>query len=209
MLDPLPLVLAQVLLYLGLVVRRLVDGDANFAARGRHGARVQSCQLALDVEVADFPEVADPLVEIRPEVHIAAMDVVGQVVDLIEPCVHLGHAGLPVGVEDKVHVIDGAALAIAIDKGEGTLADAVDGGDVEFHGADFAHKRLGPLANGVLLGTAGIAHPKRHAAHARTMGPGKLLRLGVGLGIDHEVDVPLAIEPALLVPVLGHFGKAQ
>jgi hypothetical protein len=41
------------------------------------------------------------------------------------------------------------------------------------------------------------------------MGPGKLLRLGVGLGIDHEVDVPLAIEPALLVPVLGHFGKAQ
>ncbi len=38
MLDPLPLVLAQVLLNLRLVIRRLVDGDADLATGGSHGA---------------------------------------------------------------------------------------------------------------------------------------------------------------------------
>ena len=209
MLDPLPLVLAQVLLDLGLVVGGFVDGDADLAAGGRHGAGMQPGQLAFDVEVANFPEVADPLVEVGPDVHVAAMDVVGQVIDLVEPRIHLGHARLPVGVEDKIHVIDGALLAVAVDKGEGALADAVDGGDVELHGPYLADEGFGPLGDGVLLGTARIRHPKCHAADAGPVQAGKLLRLGVGLGVDHEIDVPLAVEPALLVLVSGHLRKPQ
>ncbi|MNH32259.1 hypothetical protein D3C79_926900 [compost metagenome] len=41
------------------------------------------------------------------------------------------------------------------------------------------------------------------------MQAGELLRLGVGLCVDHEVDVPLAVEPALLVLVPGHLGKPE
>lgn len=170
---------------------------------------MQAGQLALDVEVADLPEVADPLVEIGPDIHVAALHVVGQVVNLVQPGIHLGHARLPVGIEDEVHVIDGALVAVAVDEREGALADAVDGGDVELHGANLADERLGALADGVLLGLACIAHPKCHAADARPVQAGKLLGLGVGLGIDHEVDVSLAVEPALLVLVLRHLGKAQ
>lgn len=185
-----PLVLTQVLFNLGLVVGGFVDGNANFAARGGHGAGMEPGQLALDIEVADFAKVADPLVEIGPDIHVAALHVVGQVVNLIQPCIHLGHARLPVRIEDEIHIIDGALVAVAVDKREGALADAVDGGDVELHGANLADERLGALGDGILLGLAGIAHPKRHAADTRPVQAGKLLGLGVRLGIDHEVDVP-------------------
>ncbi len=170
---------------------------------------MQPGQLALDIEVANFTEVADPLVEIGPDIHIAAMDVVGQVIDFDETSIYLCHPGLPVGVEDKIHVIDGALVAITVDKGESALADTVDGGNIELHRANLADKGLGPLGDGVLLGFARIAHPKCHAANARPVQAGKLLRLGVGLGIDHEVDIPLPVEPALLVFVLGDLGKPE
>ena len=45
---------------------------------------LQAGQLALDVEVADLAEIEEPLVEVGPLVHAAAMDVVGQVVDVGE-----------------------------------------------------------------------------------------------------------------------------
>ena len=209
MLDPLPLVLTQVLLDLGLVIGGFVDGDADFAAGGRHGTRVQAGQLALYVEVANFPEIADPLIEVRPDIHVATLDVVGQVIDLVEPRIHLGHARLPVGVKHEIHIIDGALVAVAVDKRQCALAYAIDGGNIELHGPYLADEGLGPLGDGVLLGLARIRHPKCHAAHTGPVQAGELLRLGVWLGVDHEVDVTLTIEPALLVLVLCHFGKTQ
>src|SRR5204862_60064 len=50
-LDALAVILAQVLLDLALVVLRLVDRDADLAARTGHGARQEPGALALDVEL--------------------------------------------------------------------------------------------------------------------------------------------------------------
>ena len=44
-------------------------------------ARKQAGFLSLDAEVADLAEVEQPLVEARPQIHVAAPDVVGQVID--------------------------------------------------------------------------------------------------------------------------------
>src|SRR5213082_529540 len=81
-LDAFAVILAQVLLDLALVVLRLVDRDADLAARTGHGARQQPGALALDVEVADLAEAEQLLVEAGPDIHAPAADVVRQMVDL-------------------------------------------------------------------------------------------------------------------------------
>src|SRR5690348_4729271 len=87
-LDPLAAIVDQVFLDLALVVRALVDRDANFSAGARHRLRLESGKLALDVEVAHFPEVEQPLVKAGPFVHSTSMDVVREVVDMREPRAH-------------------------------------------------------------------------------------------------------------------------
>ena len=53
--------------------------------QGEVSAReVQARQLALDVEEADLAEVEQLGVEAEPLVHVAAVDVVGQVVEVVE-----------------------------------------------------------------------------------------------------------------------------
>ena len=79
---PSPLIFAQVFLDLRFVVLRLVDRDADLAAGAGQRAREQAGLLAFDVEVADLAEVEQRLVEAGPLVHVAAMHVVRQVVDL-------------------------------------------------------------------------------------------------------------------------------
>jgi hypothetical protein len=81
-LDALAVVLVQVFRDLRLVVRRFVDRNAHLAARGSHGLRLQAGQLAFDVEVADFAEVEQALVEVGPFLHAAAVHIVRQVVDI-------------------------------------------------------------------------------------------------------------------------------
>src|SRR5260370_40273397 len=56
-LNALAMILAQVFLYLALVVLRFVDRNTNLAARARHRTRQQARLPALDVEVADLPKV--------------------------------------------------------------------------------------------------------------------------------------------------------
>src|SRR6185312_14196227 len=72
-LNALAVVLPQILLDLALVVLRLVDGNADLAARAGHGAREQARLPALDVEVADLAEVEQLFVEALPQVHVAAL----------------------------------------------------------------------------------------------------------------------------------------
>ena len=81
-LDALAAVFAQVFLDLRLVVLRLVDRDADLAAGARERAREQAGLLAFDVEIADLAEVEQRLVEAGPLVHVAAVHVVREMVDL-------------------------------------------------------------------------------------------------------------------------------
>ena len=159
MLDALAAVLGQVLLDLALVVLALVDRDADLAARRGHRLREQPGLLALDVEVADLAEAEQPLVEPRPDAHVAALDVVGQVIDDLEAGaggVRAARAGHEVDVVDRV-------LAVAVDEVHEAAADALDARDVELHGPAVAGPGRAPLERAA-VGEGRVAHPERHRA---------------------------------------------
>src|SRR5882762_3529189 len=111
-LDAFAVILAQVFLDLALVVLRLVDRDADLAARTGHGARQEPRVLTLDVEVADLAEVEQLLVEAGPYIHAPAADVVRQMVDQGESCC-FGRRASCHGA--KIHIID-RAFAVQVDQ---------------------------------------------------------------------------------------------
>src|SRR6202000_2401509 len=102
--------------------------------------------LALDVEVADLAEVEDALVEVRPLGHVAALDVVGQVIEVGQA---LGIAGLRLGRAGDRHEVDVIDLlrAIAVDQVEVRAADPLYSWDGQPPRARRAHARArAPLA---------------------------------------------------------------
>ena len=76
---------------------------------------LQAGELALDVEVADLAEIEEPLVELGPFVHAAAMHVVRQVIDVGEADALRAWRSTP-GSGIEVDVVDAAALAVAVDQ---------------------------------------------------------------------------------------------
>ena len=117
MLDALALIFAEELLDLALVVLALVERDADLAAGAGHRLGEEAGLLALDVEVADLAEVEEPLVEVRPDRHPAAVDVVGQVVEVGELRVRVRHPLLPIWMEIEIDLVD-LAFAVAVDEEE-------------------------------------------------------------------------------------------
>ena len=81
-LDALALVVVQEFLDLRLVVLALVERDADLAVGTGHRLGEQAGDLALDVEVADLAEVEHALVEVGPGLHVAAVHVVRQMIDV-------------------------------------------------------------------------------------------------------------------------------
>src|SRR5262249_20224666 len=151
-----------------------------------------SGELAFDAEEPDLPEIEKLLVETRPFVHAPAMDIVGEMIDVIEP----NSFGARIALADPVEIdlVDRAFLAIAIDKIDLQTADAFDGGNVELDRPDPGLRRLGAERQGPLEGVTCIDHAKGHGGSARSMLFGKALRKRALLGIDDEVYAALAIE---------------
>src|SRR3546814_2786110 len=74
MLNPLAIKGAQIFLDLALAARAfLVERDADLAVGGGHRLRRQTGIFALDVEITDFAEARDPLVEGRSEEHTSEL----------------------------------------------------------------------------------------------------------------------------------------
>ena len=143
-LNALAVIDVEIFLDLRLLVRGLVDRDADLAARARHRARREPRLLALDVEVADLAKVEELLVEVRPHVHAARVDVVREVVDLDEPRA-LG-ISLRALDGDEVDAVDrelAVIAGVAIDQVDDASADPLDRGDVELHRPDRAVEGLG------------------------------------------------------------------
>ncbi len=84
MLDALAVVLAQEFLDLAVVVLALVERNADGAVGRDHGLAEQARGLALDVEILLLFEAEQLAVEAGPGAHLAAADVVGQVVQKVE-----------------------------------------------------------------------------------------------------------------------------
>ena len=169
------------------------ERDADLAARAGHRLGEQAGTLALDVEVADLAEVEEPLVEIGPDRHPAAIHVVGQVVDVGElriarsaialaasrdgsrnrrrrssRCRHSGRRRYR--REPPMPSIAGMSSSpsptVDLDVGRAELERAVVRG-------------------------LGVLDPERHGAGARAVVAGIILGVAAGLGIDDEVAVAL------------------
>src|SRR5882762_1477183 len=98
--------------------------------QGEVSAREQTGLLAFDAEVANLPEVEQLFVKAGPHVHVAAPDVVSEVIDAKQ-----AHGNRRLGVDNRyeVDIVDGA-LAVAIDQINQAAADPLDRRDIEFHG---------------------------------------------------------------------------
>ena len=117
--DADPLVFsAQVLLDWDLPSADLVDGNADLP---------QGAVMARECSPVSFTSMSKQRISRKLPIRSQKLTRgsccrdgrVGQVTILKEPCIHLGHARLPVGQKTVVHVIDGAPLAIAVDKRRG------------------------------------------------------------------------------------------
>ena len=205
---PSPRYSLQVFLDLRLVVLRLVDRDADLAARAGHGAAEQAGLLALDVEVADLAEVEQLLVEAGPLVHVAARDVVRQVIDVREsgPGIAVHAAGALHGQE--VDVID-RALAVPVDQVDETAADAFDGRDLQLHRTDTVLHRLRAEVDAALESGSGILHAEGHRACRRAVLAREVLAEAVRLGVDDEVDVALPVQRDVLAAMPRSHREAQ
>src|SRR5262249_48798153 len=122
-----------------LLVAFLVDRDADLAARAGEGLALHAGDLAFDVEVADLAEVEQPLVEVGPFLHPAAVHVVRQVVDVEQSVADWIEPGAGKGLEVDVVEADVADLALpravlaapAVDEVDERVADPLDRRNVE------------------------------------------------------------------------------
>ena len=90
---------------------------------------MQARVLALDVEETDLAEVEQPGIEAEPLVHVAAIDVVGEVVEVIEADAFRLGIGRAEPVEFAV--VGRAHGAVLVDEIDERAADALDGGNLE------------------------------------------------------------------------------
>ena len=162
--------------------------------------------MPFDVEVANLAKSQEALIELGPHVHAALIDVVGDVID----------GGQALAVRTALGALDGReidvvdrSITVAVDEIDEAAADAFDGRDVELHRPRRTRDRLGAELDGPGVGPARILDAKRHGAHRGAVHPGEGLGEAVGLGIDDEIDIALAIEGDILGTMPGEGAEAE
>ncbi len=206
-LDTLAAVVAQELLDLGMIVPALVQGNADLAAGTGHGLGDEArLGCLLDIEIADFAEVEDALVELGPPGHLAAMDVVRQVVEIGEAEARDRGRGALDGRE--VHIVDGLG-PIAVDQIEVRAADPLDGRDVQLHRTHQAAHLFGAALERQAQGLAGVAHAKGHGVGRGPVAATELRGLAGRLHVEDEVDVALGEAQHVLGAVPRYGGEAH
>src|SRR6476469_10965051 len=88
MLDAFATIDVEIFLNLAGVTGILVDRNPDLAVRAGECAREQARRAALDVEETDLAEVEQFCVEAGPDIHAAAMDVVGEMVEIEQTGTH-------------------------------------------------------------------------------------------------------------------------
>ena len=99
------------------------ERDADLVVGRGHRPREQGGLLPLDVEIADLAEVEDPLVELRPMVHPAAVHIVGEVVERVQAGRRTSRSAP--GDRLEIDVVD-LLGAVAVDQIEVGAADPLD-----------------------------------------------------------------------------------
>ena len=195
-----------------------IDGNADFAARRRHRFGFHPCDLALNVKITHLAEIEQALVKFSPLHHAAFVDIVGQVVDIAQArtlVVYVVCRGFRIDGH-KIHIINVdvayAALlfaAPAVYQINQRIAYAFDGGYVQFHRATARRHAPCTQFNRALIRLLGIVHAKSDGTHRWAMQTRKALGKRIGLGIDDEIDVALAVEGDVFVAVAGNGFEAH
>src|SRR5258708_2354458 len=129
MLDAPAAIELQIFLDLAGVAGVLVDRDPDFSIGAGQRPREQTRRAAFDIEETNLTEVEQFCVKSGPDIHAAAMDVVGEVIEIIKP----GAFGTGIfGAQPlELGFVSRALGAIAVDEIKQTAADAFDGGHIE------------------------------------------------------------------------------
>ena len=99
----------------------------------------------------------------------------------------------------------GAILAAPlVDEIDDRVTNALDRRNVQLAGSCCICIAPGTQRNRAFVSGFGILHAEGNGAHARTVLAGKALGERIRLGVDNEVDAPLAIQRHIFVAVLGN-----
>ncbi len=191
-LDAFAVVAADEFLDLGILVLAFVQRDADGAVGRDHGLGEQARRLALDVEILLLFEVEHRAVEARPGAHLAATDVVGQVVQDLQT-----HGVLALGLFPALDLVPGviqrAVLAVLVDDVQQAAADALQHiGVVAGQGAAArAFGLAGAARQRALIGGLGVGDAEGHAVGRWAVVLGEVRRLPGGRAVDQHGDVAL------------------
>src|SRR5690606_27340712 len=183
---------------LALLVLRFVERDTNLAAGRGDGAADQPGYAAVDVEVVDLPEAEQVAVEIPPLVHVAAIDVVSEVVEIVE-----AHAlGPRIALAQPVEfgVVGRALLAVRVDEIDERAADADDRRRIDRLVVALIGR--GAPGNRVIEGVPGVHYAPGHGRGTRTMFADEAHGVRAWLGVDDVVDVALPPDRDVSGPML-------
>ena len=81
-LDALAAIDVEIFLDLAGIAGVLVDRNPDLAVGTGQRPREQAGRAALDIEKADLAEIEQPFVEAGPDIHAAAMDVMGEMIEI-------------------------------------------------------------------------------------------------------------------------------
>ena len=201
-LDALAAIDLEIFLDLAGLAGILVDRDPDLAVRAGQRAREQARRATLDVEKADLAEVEQFFVEAGPDIHAAAVHIVGEVIDVEQA----GARGARIALAEPVEfgVVGRALRAVAIDEIEQAAADPLDGGNIERLARGRNIGGLGTERERAREGRLRIDHAERHRRRARPVRGDEVEAVAAGLLIDEEVDVALPIERDALAAVTRH-----
>ena len=207
-LDAFAVVLLQVFVDLRFGIGRLVQRNAHDAVGCGHRLGQQAGLRALDVEIADLAEVEQALVIVRPLVHVAEIQIVGEVIDEGQPQ-PLGHH-LRARQPFVVRVVDGARVVVAINDVQHAAADAFD----HRRGDGLAQFLVGDWRGAVLQRLHPHPFGKLVDADRKTAGAGAVLGgevggEGIGIFVDQECAVALAIGADCAGLVTRHHREAH
>ena len=201
-LDALAAIDVEIFLDLAGIAGVLVDRNPDLAVRAGQRPREQARGAALDIEKANLPEIEQPFVEAGPDIHAAAMDVVGEMIEIKQPGAFRPRISCAEPVE--LGVVGRALRAVAIDEIQQAAADALDRGDIERLLRRRNIGRLGAERQRALIGPLRIDDAERHRGRARPVRGDKGEAVRARLFVDEIIDVALAIDRDLPGPVARH-----
>ena len=156
----------------------------------------------MNVEKADLAEIEQVTIETEPDIHVAAEDVVGQMIQIMKA----DPARVSFVKPAKLGVV-GAVVAILVDEIDQRTADAVDRWDI--HDLAVAVIRNCPFRDCVIEGVLRVDYAPPHRSRAGSVRLSKLRRVAGRVGIDQIGDVALLPYLDGFFTVRRHMGVAH